>query len=69
MFYVDRARDNAACRESPAESRESGSASEIRRNGRRSLASVSEETKCSEGWEIAATKEEIVSALTHGLRW
>jgi hypothetical protein len=71
MFYVEGTQDNAACRESHAESRESGSASGIRGNGRGSPASLSEETRCNEGtlFEVAATKGEIVNASIHDLGW
>jgi hypothetical protein len=71
MLYVEKAQDNAACRESSAGSRESGSASGIKRDGRGSLASVSEETRRNEWtlFEITATTREIVNASTHDLGW
>jgi hypothetical protein len=71
MLYVEGTQDNAACRESPAGSRESGSASGIRRDGRGSLASVSEEARRNEWtlFEITATTREIVNASTHDLGW
>jgi hypothetical protein len=69
LLYVEGTQDNAACRESPAENKKSGSAGGIRRNGRGSLASVGEKTRLSEEatWEVAATTEEIVNASTHDL--
>jgi hypothetical protein len=71
MLYDERAQDNAACRESLAGSRESGSASGIRRDGRGSIASVSKETRGTEGTtcEVAATTREIVNTSTHDLGW